>query len=195
VRTLLAAALVLALSGCLGIRSYHPLYGDRALVEQQRGGELQESIAVAFEFRSRGAPSRALTEQYRETVISIVRECDVFSAVRRADSPADLSVSIVVNNAVDSLVGPLAQGLLSELTLGFIGTSVTDGYVISADFRKGAADVRSATYRYAVVTRSGLLKPGAGTSAEYHTFDDAFRDVLRHFTREWLADLQRAGAI
>jgi hypothetical protein len=114
-----------------------------------------------------------------------------YSHANAAGVPSDVSLSITLNNVAGAggLAGAAAQGFLTGLTLGLIGSRVTNDYVCTARLtQKGEAPV-SHEYKYALVSTSGLITVGVSGAKSFKRLDNAFGELVDQCVLKSLEDL------
>ena len=188
--------LLFIFSGCTSMNSYYPI-SDHPMVKI---GDLKQnphpqSIEVSYEFQSNGKFASNITEKYRPFVMHVFRESGLFSSVNQSGTPSQTRAEIVMNNAVDSMGGAYAAGFFSGLTLGTIGTKVTDKYLFTAKFRNSTGETATKEYKYGITSTSGLIHGGVNGVEPKTNTDDAFKAVLEQFIYSWLRDLQQQGSL
>lgn len=151
-----AAALVacVSLSGCLSARMYVdpalPVVGSEdfsAPVEPQ-------SANVLFEFRTKGNANARATQETRLIALEAVRTSGLFSdVVDGGAGPADGQLRIVIDN-VPVTDNAVAKGVGTGLTMGLVGSMVTDGYVCTARYTRDGVTTE-ATVEHALHTTIG----------------------------------------
>jgi hypothetical protein len=186
--------LLLIFSGCTHLKGYYPVseYPVVSAADLKRNSN-PVPIEVSFEFQSNGKFAPDVTEKYRPYVMHVFHESGLFSSVNPSGTPSQVQVEIVMNNAVDSMAGAYAAGLFEGLTLGAIGTKVTDPYIFTAKFRNPSGETITKEYKYGITSASGLIRGGVSGVEPKSSVEDAFRATLEQFILSWLKDLQQQG--
>lgn len=186
--------LLLIFSGCTHLKAYYPV-SEYPVVSTAdlKPNHNPVSVEVSFEFQSRGKFASNITEKYRPFVMHVFNESGLFSSINPNGTPSQVQVEIVMNNAVDSMAGAYAAGLFEGLTLGTIGTKVTDPYIFTAKFRNPQGETLTKEYKYGITSASGLIRGGVSGVEPRNSTEDAFRAVLEQFILSWLKDLQQQG--
>lgn len=180
------------LVSCSAAKQYYPVMEHpRLTADALQSVPGRPAAAVVFEFYSRGKPSDWVTRKWQPILTQMLRDTGRFS-----ESPDSAYRFIIrMDNSADSRAGPMTQGALSGLTLGLIGTKVTDNYAIKAEFVQGGSTVATREYHYAITTTSGAIKGKVEGIAPYDTQDGAFRKILDQCLLKFLDDLQESGVM
>lgn len=183
-------------SGCTKIQNYYPVVPHpklSAITTPLNGNK--PSVALQFEFQNNGIPIQSVTQKWSPHVHAVIEKTGVFSLVNNFGMPSDCSLRVIMNNIIDSLAGAYAQGFLSGLTLGFIGTKVTDNYVCTATLIQKTSKPLTKEYRYMLTSTSGLITSGVDGVTPHKTLDSAFGEMLDQFLFKCLFDLQKEGGL
>ena len=185
--------LLLIFSGCTHLKGYYPVseYPVVSAADLKRNSN-PVPIEVSFEFQSNGKFAPDVTEKYRPYVMHVFHESGLFSSVNPSGTPSQVQVEIVMNNTFN-LGGAYAAGFFSGLTLGTVGTKITDQYLITAKFRNVTGETSDKEYRYGITSTSGLIHGGVSGVEAKSSVEDAFRATLEQFILFWLKDLQQQG--
>lgn len=153
-----AAALALlasvALTGCLSAKMYVdpelPRVGpaDLPVVAQPR------PVNVLFEFRTKGNANARATAEIKPRVIAVAAESGLFSSVSGEGAAADAGVLKIVIDNVPLTDNAAAKGFGTGLTLGAVGSMVTDGYEATATYTY-AGKVTEVEVKHALHTTIG----------------------------------------
>lgn len=185
--TTLTLALFCALTtGCISPRSFvDPSFPMGRYENVERLPQpLPLRVVVAFE--RNGTPFPRAEPELRDITERTLRG----SGVIFPNGDAEGEIRVVVNNVADRAAA-VAQGAGTGLTLGLVGTTVTDAYEMSV----------AVTYRGRTVTRTGLkhaLRTAIGNTSlppgvEATTTSIAFARVVEAMLLRALADMQRSG--
>ncbi len=186
---LLALALVCGLtSGCISPRSFvDPSFPTGSYQGVERLAQpLLLRVTVVFE-RS-GTPYPRADPELRDITERTLRG----SGVILPTSDASGEIKVVVNNTGD-LTGAVAKGFGTGLTLGLIGSTVTDNYEMSVTL----------TYQGRTITRSGVqqaIRTAIGNTSlppgvQATTTAVAFARVAESMLLRVLADMQHNGEL
>jgi hypothetical protein len=186
----IVAALLLAgfvNSACVSPRSYvDTSYPPVNYDSVQRRAEPLRATVVA-EFHRNGTPYPRAQTELREIVIRVLRGSGVFAP---ADTGPDGEVQVTVNNIAD-LGSAAAQGAGTGLTLGAIGTTVTDNYEMAITLNINGVTRSRSGLRHALHTAIGNTSTPAGVQTT--TSAVAFQRVVEEMLLTALRDMQRAG--
>lgn len=186
----LGLVLVLALVGCV---SPHP-YVDPAMRTAEYDALVRPAaprpVALDVTFQANGKHKRAVDPQARAAVEKALVRSGVYAPGVGSDAAAE-RLSIVINNVGD-VAGAAASGFGTGLTLGAVGTMVTDGYVMTVQHSRDGGAATTREYRHAIVTTIGNHAPPPGM-APMKDLNTAFDRVVEDMTLRMLADLQSSG--
>lgn len=192
----LAVCLVLmatAMTGCLSIKAYvDPQlpkvgYGDLLTRRDPR------PVALTVAFHRNGQPATLGASTATQTVRGVVEKSNLFPSL--LDTPrADADrLEIVLDNVADT--GDAAgKGALTGLTFGAKGSQVTDGYIMTAQFRAAGKPAVTKVYRHAIHSTIGNADGPPGLVAE-DSLRAAFDKVVEGLVLNLLLDLQKEEQI
>lgn len=154
-RGLALVATAALLSGCLTMKAYVdpalPVVGKADLVAPATPRPVQ----VAFEFKTKGSVNASATSQIKPRIIAVASESGLFSAVTSsASDSADAGLLTVVIDNVPITDNAAAKGFGTGLTLGAVGSMVTDGYVATARYQRDGVTTE-VTAKHALHTTIG----------------------------------------
>jgi hypothetical protein len=182
----LLAALMTA--GCVAPKSY--------LDPQFRGVKYQDiraplepipvQLTVVGELN--GKVHQRASKSWRAYVEKVLASSRVF-VVDNASTNA--SVAIRINNVAD-IRNAAGKGFMTGFTFGAVGTAVTDGYIMTAQYTRKGGDVFESTHRHAIHSFLGNAKPPAGISLM--PLADAPPLVAEDMVLHFLKELERCGA-
>jgi len=186
-RTAMLPLVVLALAGC--ITSYVPPLLPRLTANDVLTTRDPRPVVLVFEFQRNGSRSGLATGSVRKKVTEVLTSTNAFSSilVERAENTDELN--IVLNNVGD--VGDAAgKGALTGLTFGISGSTVTDGYVMTARFRRVGREPVEKVYRHALLSTVGHAPGPAGLTPM--GLGEAFDQIVRDLVLNLIVDLQKA---
>lgn len=160
----LACAMLLTQSGCILIQSSH-VDGDAARAPSC-SADAQVAASASYRFQRNGSEMPQVANATASDFRTALDGSGVFSSVDYAGR-GRTHVEVVANNKAN-VAGAFGIGFLSGLTFGLIGTKVTDDYEIAVTLTTPGRSPETLSFERKTVSRSGLIKPGAG---------DGFRDV------------------
>jgi hypothetical protein len=155
VRGLALLSCAALLSGCLTMKSYVdpalPMVGKSDVVAPAQPRPVQ----VAFEFRTKGSANAAATSELHPRIVAVASESGLFSQVSRDALGAEAGLlTVVIDNVAVDGENAAAKGFGTGLTLGAVGSMVTDGYVCTVTYSRGGATT-SVDLRHALHTTIG----------------------------------------
>lgn len=151
-----ATALVVCflLSGCLSARMYVdpalPVLGS----DDFRAPADPQSANVLFEFRTKGNANARATQETRLIALEAVRKSGLFSdVIDGGATAADAQLKIVIDN-IPVTENAAAKGVGTGLTMGLVGSMVTDGYLCTASYTRDGVTTQT-TVQHALHTTIG----------------------------------------
>lgn len=149
-------------------------------------------VALALEFQQNGKAAPSLSSAVREQVVKILTTAKTFAAIGAEPAADTDALKIVLNNVAD-LGDAASKGVLTGLTFGGSGQTVTDGYVMTATFaRMGRAPIEK-VYKHALVSTVGNASGPEGLAPM--SVSEAFDQVLQDLVLNLVRDLQKAEAL
>jgi hypothetical protein len=169
IRSMRAIAIVLfacfMLSGCISAK----MYIDPALPKVVKADIVPAAqprpVQVLFEFRTKGNANARATAEIRPRIVAVAAESGLFSGVSsNADASGNVGVLKVVIDNVAITDNAAAKGFGTGLTLGLVGSMVTDGYVATATYSHDGK-VTETSVKHAIHTTIGNHKGPEGLTA------------------------------
>lgn len=150
--TALLASLAL-LTGCLSIKAYVDPALPIVTKADVSAPAAPKPVQLAFEFRTNGAANASASSQIRPRVATVAAESGLFSTVSAEPVEGGAVLTIVIDNVSDT-GDAAAKGFGTGLTLGAVGSMVTDGYVATATYEQGERRLE-ASAKHAIHTTIG----------------------------------------
>lgn len=151
-RALAVVFACLAMTGCLSAKMYvDPALPKVAKVDLVQAAQPQP-VQVLFEFRTKGNANARATEQIRPRVVAVAAESGLFSNVASTGNGGGV-LKLVIDN-VPITNNAAAKGFGTGLTMGLVGSLVTDGYICTATYSRNGVTTE-ATARHALHTTIG----------------------------------------
>jgi len=148
-------------------------------------------LSLTVEFWTHEKPNPKGGELVYEKVRKVLLASHLFASVSSAPGERTDRLALVMQN-----VGDMAEagrkGAITGLTWGLAGSTVTDGYLLTATYRP--ADVETPfrkEYRHALYSTVGIQKGPDGL--ERMSLTEAFDQVVEGLVLNLLQDLQRGG--
>ena len=185
--------LMVTMTGCLSVKSYvdpqlrKVAYGDLLARRDPR------PVALTVAFHRNGEPASMGTSTATKSVRGVVEKSKLFPSL--LDKPADNVdlLEIVLDNVADT--GDAAgKGALTGLTFGAKGSSVTDGYIMTAKFRAVGKQSVTKVYRHAIHSTIGNADAPPGLVAE-ESIQAAFDKAVEGLVLNLMLDLQKEEQI
>jgi hypothetical protein len=160
----LAVLACLSLTGCLSAK----MYVDPALPVVAKAdiapAAQPRPVVVLVEFRTNGKANARATAEVKPRIVAVAAESGLFSAVSQTAGAADAGVlKITIDNVSDSS-DAAAKGFGTGLTLGAVGSMVTDGYQATAAYSRDGKTTEVAV-KHAIHTTIGNKKGPEGLTA------------------------------
>lgn len=154
--------------------------------EDLKRRETPVPVRLSTEFQVNGTPKERQSEFLRSKVERFFKSTGLL-----APSEEGAALEIVLNNVGD-IGAAAAKGFGTGLTFGLIGSTVTDGYILTATYRPvGQEDAFVRSYRHAIHTTIGNKQgpPGLEPLPLPEAFDRVLEDMLLNLSN----DLQFEG--
>jgi hypothetical protein len=178
--------------GCMSIKSYYPIYEHpKHTLSSLKPLPVKPTIEFTFDFQTNGVSASGVTNKWSPYFVQVLEGTKLFSRINPKGTPSDYTLYIQMNNVCDSLGGAYAQGFMSGLTFGTVGTKVTDNYVVKAHLQNNAGQTVKKEYSYGLVSTSGLIKGDVKNATEYKTLDEAFKEIIDQIVYHWLLDMEK----
>lgn len=149
-----------------------------------------KDVQLAFEFQTKGAPNSRATAMLQGQVTDQIVGSGLFALSNQGTQNAMLNISI--NNVPVDGQNPAAQGFVTGLTFGLVGSAVTDGYICTVSYLPpGQTKPIVTTAKHAVhVTLGNASAPS--TAQKSASAEDAVRKMAREIVSNALNDLANA---
>lgn len=159
-------------------------------VAQYKKPAAAKPVHVTFEFQNKGAPNSRATAMLQGQVTDQVVGSGMFIAAAPSSDKALLNVTI--DNVPIDGQNPAAQGFVTGLTFGLVGSAVTDGYVCTVTYLPpGKTTPITTTARHAVHTTLGNASAPA-TAAKSANAEDAVRKMTKEIVSNALLALSNS---
>jgi len=182
---------LLALSGCFTHRAYVDAKLPSVKYSDLSPLPAPAPIAVEVTFLSNGSPNEKGQDYVQQRVIKCLEGSGLFAKVDAgAASSGEGVLKIVMENIPSS--GAAGKGFLTGLTLGIVGSTVTDQYDFKATYQGGSGAPIEKHYQHAIYTTIGHASmPGLTPMST----EEAVNQVVEQLTLNTLQDLQRDGVL
>jgi hypothetical protein len=195
IRCRLAALLLLvplSLSACIAPTSYvDPDFPQSDLARLAPNRE-PKPVALLVEFKSKGATRATATQTVRSRIFEIMGTSKQFGAIEIDQPTTDRRLFITIDNVGDT-GDAKAKGFATGLTLGLVGNTVTDLYVMQTAFQVPGRPPINGSYKHALHTTIGNASGPPGLQG--YTIADAFNRVLDQLIAKLITDLAQQGAL
>jgi hypothetical protein len=188
--SLVLSVVAFGLTGCLSTKMYVdpalPVVGKAELPVVAEPAPVQ----VLFEFRTKGNTNASATAEIKPRVIAVVAESGLFGPL--GDAAGGGVLKVVVDNVVLT-DNAAAKGFGTGLTLGMVGSIVSDGYVCTATYSR-EGKTTEVTVKHALHTTIGNhagpanLKPMEPQAAIHQVMDQMVWNALKQLADQHAFD-------
>ncbi len=178
-----------AVSGCMNPRSFPDQNFQTVRYESLARPETPLRLSVTVEFQRDGKPFAAAQSELRDVVEQTLQKSGVITPT--ADRP-DGNIHVIVNNLVDT-GSAVRQGIGTGLTLGLVGSAVTDNYTMSVTITTPTRTVSRSDVRHALHSLIGSGSAPAGVQTV--PIAQGFRVVAEAMLLHVINDMQKAGEL
>ena len=185
---LAVTALASVLPGCIAIQHHYvdPALAKRLYSDLHPKRELRP-LYVVVEFQTFDKTNPHGTSIAQEKVSKILHASKLFSTVAYATTQLMDRLNIVINNHAD-IGEAVAKGVGTGLTLGLIGSTVTDHYSLTATFQALGKEPIQKVYRHALHSTIGITSGPEGLTSL--PLEEAFEAIIQDLILNLLYDLQ-----
>jgi hypothetical protein len=178
---------LLALQGCFAL---HASYVDPQF-HHASYGDLQRSpapyvMAVEVQFERNGQLKPAAVAEVRSDIERTLRSSGIVVPYEGRGA-ADGQITVTLNN-VTNMTADMAKGFGTGLTWGLVGSTVTDGYIMTCTLTQADATT-GGEYKHAILTTQGIK--GAPDGMTKVSLPAAVNQVIDDMVLNFLADMQR----
>ena len=185
--SILASSLILAGTGCLGVKSYvDPQFRD-ATYQSIKPMEAPKLVTITVEFQVNGKPNKQQQVVVRRKVVRVLTATRVFVEAKGPSTEPPAELRVVVNNVGD-IGAAVGKGFATGLTFGLAGSHVVDGYELTATYTPVNGNPVIRTYKHAIHSTIGAHSAPKGM--EPVPLVDAFDQVVEEMLLNFLRDLQ-----
>jgi hypothetical protein len=180
---------VFVLSGCISPRSFvDPTY-PKVTYEELKKRDQQLRLKVVAEFQRNGQHFPKVDPALRDNVERVLRGSGL---IVPAENGPDGEIKVIMNNIADTGAAAV-KGAGSGLTLGLVGTTVTDNYEMDVIITANGKTVRRSQIKHALHTAIGNTT--IPESLETMPPNTAFERVLEQSLLRVLKEMQQSGEL
>ena len=185
---------VLALSILAGCASVYVDSNTKEIdASQFKKPNSTHAVQFLFEFQTNGVPNDFATHKLRPLVVDQIQTSGLFSSVSEDPVSTGALLGVVVNN-VPLTDDVMSKGFVTGLTLGVVGSSVSDGYICTARYWANANSAPiTKQARHAIHTSLGTGSPPEG-AVKAASNDEAVSLMLHQVISNVLNDLSHDAA-
>jgi hypothetical protein len=145
---------------------------------------------LLFSFRSKGTENARATDALKAQVAELVATSGLFATVGADPSLSGAILNITLDNVpITDQSDAAAKGFATGLTLGLVGSTVTDGYVCTIDYvAPGSTSKVTKTSRHAIHTTMGA-KGAPANATKARNAEDAVRTMTSQIILDGLKQL------
>lgn len=160
----LAVSASMLLTGCLSMKMYVDPTLARVAKSDIAPTAQPRPVVALFEFSTKGKPNARATAEVKPRVIAVMAESGLFSSVSQTAGATDAGVfKLTIDNVAEDQ-NAAAKGFGTGLTLGAVGSMVTDGYVATATYTRDGKTTQ-VDLRHAIHTTIGNKQGPDGLTA------------------------------
>ncbi len=174
--------ILLTLTGCIAPRSYLDGKYHSASQSPRRSSQARP-VSLTVIGQTNGRPNPGATRFWKSQV-----EKELTSSGCFVIGPSSDQLTITINNLGD-MGAAAGRGLATGLTLGAVGTNVTDRYVMTVNYSRTTGSKFSRSYEHAVHSVIGNASAPAGAIGPMSPVEAATR-VAEDLVRRFLKDVQ-----
>ncbi len=191
---IVAASLLISLTGgCLSLKTYVDPSFRSATYQSLKRPAQPAPLVINVVFQSEGVEKGGVRPVLEKDVTRVLNASRLFTVDVYKTNLQAAQLRITVNNVGDKGAA-VGKGIGTGLTFGLAGSEVIDGYVMTAEFKKGPdGAVVTKTYRHAIYSTVGVHSAPAGM--EPMSMDAAFAQVIEDMVLNLLRDLQNDNSL
>lgn len=159
VRLLVLFAVAVGLSGCASF------YVDPTLpqvkAEQIKRPAAPQSTQLLVDFQTNGVSNPRAVTEVLPMVQKAVQDSGLFAEVKTEPVASRALLTVTINNVGD-MKDAAARGFATGLTLGLVGSTVTDGYVCTIRYEVPGASAFTTQVQHSLITTLGAASAPAG---------------------------------
>lgn len=164
-RGLAVLSCAVVLTGCLSMNSYVDPALPRVAKADIVAPAHPRPVQIAVEFRTKGSANAAATAEVQPRVLAVASESGLFSSVSSTAAGPDAGLlTVMIDNVPLEGENAAADGFGTGLTLGAVGSMVTDVYVTHITYTRGG-ETTSVDVRHALHTTIGNKAGPEGLTA------------------------------
>lgn len=177
---------VVLLSGCA--TSYVNGATKEISASEFKKPEELHPVQLLFEFQTNGVANDVATDYLKEQVLNQIKLSGLFTNVSAQPVTGGALLSLTLNN-VAITDAAVSQGTVTGLTLGLVGSEITDGYVCTGSYMYDASSQaieKSASHAIFTILGNASAPPNAIKTANA---DEAVTMMTRQIVSNVLNDL------
>lgn len=185
-------AVTMLLAGCISPKSFlDPNYPKVSYEELQRRSSPLK-LTLTTQFQRNGEPLARVDSMLKDSTERILRASGVIAPVTEG---GEGQIRLVLNNIAD-LGAAGAKGIGTGLTLGLIGTTVTDAYEMSVTIAVGARTFTRTAVKHAFHTAVGnsSTPQGVETVPPNVAFERVLEQMILRVLKEYQLGADGAAA-
>jgi hypothetical protein len=156
-RLCFAGLLLACLSACSTKAYYVAKETSEVPSSEFRATQPLRPVQLLYEFQSDGVPNARVTLRHKPEVLAQLAASGIFASVSESPTDGAALLTITLNNVVTGRGDAIAKGVVQGLTLGLVGSTVTDDYVCTARYSaEPGAPTLAKEAHHAIHSSSGL---------------------------------------
>jgi hypothetical protein len=158
---------------------------ERVAVAQPR------PVQLLFDFQTKGVSNSRARDLVKDKVTQAVQDSGLFSTVSPEPQANGALLQVTINN-VPLSDDAFMKGFAVGFTFGIVGTTVGDGYIVTADYIGGPNDAKiSKSLRDAIYTSLGATAPTPDHATKTKSLDEALNLMVHKSVGNALNELAR----
>lgn len=180
--SLVLVCAIILFSGC-GAKSYVDRKYEDLSSQKVLVSAVPYEIRIVVEFQRNGEHLAVVDKQLNDNVVSTFKS----SGIIPTDSETNASVKVICNN-VANIGGAVGKGVLTGLTLGLAGSTVSDYYQIHIEYTDGDIVVKK-EYNHAIHSTIGNA-PAVYSNVDPVSPNIAFNGVIEDVVLEFIGNMR-----
>jgi len=173
---------IILFSGCTAKSYVDKKYEDRPS-QKVLVSTVPYEVKITVEFQRNGEHLEGVDKQLKDSVVSAFKSSGIIPT--NVDTKA--SIKVICNN-VANIGGAVSKGILTGLTLGIAGSTVSDYYQIHIEYTNGDTIVQK-EYNHAIHSTIGNASP-VYPNVEPVSPNIAFNGVIEDVVLEFIANMR-----
>ncbi len=185
----IACLINISLTGCLSIKSYVDPAFPKATYDDVKKRSEPLRLKLVVEFQRNGEHFPKADSTLRDDVDRVLRASGIITPTSEGQ---DGQIKVVMNN-IGAVGGAVAKGVATGLTLGLVGSTVTDAYEMDVTINVKGKELHRPAVKHALHTAIGNTSTPEGV--EVMPPSTAFGRVVEQMLLHILREFQQSGEL